>query len=110
MRFGEVQTKDADPARSFLDQTYSAKWITDFTLSAQIIKQVGLSVGVNNLFDVYPDRIIQNPRNDPNNFSVDPNLNYTSSLDNTNRGRFVYNASQFGFQGAFYFTRVNVAF
>ena len=110
VRFGEVQSKDADPARSFLDQTYSAKWITDLTLSAQVIKQVSLVIGVNNLFDVYPDRIIQNPRNSEYNFSVDPNLSYSSSLDNTNRGRFVYNASQFGFQGAFYFGRVNVAF
>ena len=110
VRFGEVQTKDADPARSFLDQTYAAKWITDLTLSAQVIKQVGLIVGINNLFDVYPDRLIQNPRNNPNNFSVDPTQSYSSSLDNTNRGRFVYNASQFGFSGAFYFARVNVAF
>ncbi|GAA4026015.1 TonB-dependent receptor [Hymenobacter glaciei] len=110
VRFGEVQTKDADPTRSFLDQTYAAKWITDLTLSAQVTKQVGLLVGVNNLFDVYPDRLIQNPRNDPNNFSVDPAQSYSSSLDNTNRGRFVYNASQFGFQGAYYFARVNVAF
>ena len=108
VRFGEVQYKDADPARSFLDQTFAAKWITDLTLSAQIIKQVGLIVGVNNLFDVYPDRFIQNSRNDPNNFSADPNLSFNSTLDNTNRGRFVYNANQFGFSGAFYFARVNV--
>ena len=110
VRFGEVQTKDADPARSFIDQTYAAKWITDLTFSVQVIKQVGVAVGINNLFDVYPDRINQNPRNDPNNFSVDPALSFSSSLDNTNRGRFVYNASQFGFQGAFYFGRVNVSF
>ncbi len=110
VRFGEVQTKDADPTRSFLDQTYAAKWITDLTLNVQVIKQVGVAVGINNLFNVYPDRIIQNPRNDPNNFSADPAQSYSSSLDNTNRGRFVYNASQFGFQGAFYFGRVNVAF
>ena len=110
VRFGEVQTKDADPARSFLDQTYAAKWIADLTLNVQVIKQVGLAVGVNNLFDVYPDRIIQNSRNNETNFSVDPSASYNSSLDNTNRGRFVYNASQFGFQGAFYFGRVNVAF
>ncbi len=110
VRFGEVQTKDADPARSFLDQTYAAKWITDLTLNVQVIKQVGAAVGINNLFDVYPDRIIQNPRNNETNFSVDPAQSYNSSLDNTNRGRFVYNASQFGFQGAFYFGRVNVSF
>ena len=108
VRFGEVQTKDADPARSNLDQTFSAKWISDLTLSAQIMKQIGLIVGVNNLFNVYPDKIIQNSRNAANNYSVDPSQSYTSSLDNTNRGRFVYNANQFGFSGAFYFARVNI--
>ncbi|WP_310394105.1 TonB-dependent receptor [Hymenobacter sp.] len=108
VRFGEVQFKDANPARSFLDQTFAAQWITDLTLSAQVIKQIGVIVGVNNLFDVYPDKFIQNPRNNAQNSSADPNLSYNSTLDNTNRGRFVYNANQFGFQGAFYFARVNV--
>ncbi|MEJ7662939.1 MAG: hypothetical protein WKG07_26995 [Hymenobacter sp.] len=28
-------------------------------------------LGVNNLFDVYPDKIYVHPRNNPNNFSVD---------------------------------------
>ncbi|GAB3873447.1 TonB-dependent receptor [Hymenobacter segetis] len=108
VRFGEVQYKDADPARSFIDQTFAAKWVTDLTLSAQITKQIGVIVGVNNLFNVYPDKFFQNPRNNEFNFSVDPNLSYNSTLDNTNRGRFVYPANQFGFQGAFYFGRVNV--
>ncbi|TDN37450.1 TonB-dependent receptor [Hymenobacter sp. UV11] len=109
VRFGEVKTADADPARANLDQTYSAKWITDLTLSAQVTKQVGLIIGVNNLFNVYPDKIYVNPRNDPNNFSADPNLSYNSSLDNSNRGRFLYNANQFGFNGAYYFARVNIS-
>ncbi|WP_375415922.1 TonB-dependent receptor domain-containing protein [uncultured Hymenobacter sp.] len=108
VRFGEVQFRDADPARAELvDQTFDAKWITDLTLSAQILPQIGLTVGVNNLFDVYPDRFRLNPRNDPNNFSVDPNASFNSSLDNTNRGRFVYNANQFGFNGGYYFARLN---
>ena len=120
VRFGEVQFKDADPARSFLDQTFAAKWITDLTLSAQVIKQVGVIVGVSNLFNVYPDKFVQNPRNSEYNFNAppltatggpdtsQPDLSYTSTLDATNRGRFVYNANQFGFSGAFYFARVNV--
>ncbi len=108
VRFGEVQTKDADPTRSSLDQTFSAKWITDVTLNAQITKQVGLTVGVNNLFNVYPDKIYVNPRNFSTNTSADPNLSYSSSLDNSNRGRFLYNANQFGFNGAYYFTRLNI--
>ncbi|MGI4835553.1 MAG: TonB-dependent receptor [Janthinobacterium lividum] len=109
VRFGEVQTADADPARANLDQTFAAKWITDFTLSAQFTKQVGLTVGVNNIFNVYPDKIYVNPRNNATNFSVDPNLSYNSTLDNSNRGRFLYNANQFGFNGAFYFTRLAIS-
>jgi len=108
VRFGEVKTADADPTRANLDQTFAAKWITDFTLTAQLAKQVGLTVGVNNIFNVYPDKIYVNPRNNPNNFSVDPNTSYSSSLDNSNRGRFLYNANQFGFNGAFYFTRLAI--
>jgi iron complex outermembrane receptor protein len=108
VRFGEVQTKDQDPARSYLDQTFSAKWITDLTVSYQLIKQVGLTVGVNNLFNVYPDKVIVDPRNDPNNFAVGANA-YNSGADNSNRGRFLYNANQFGFNGAYYFTRLSVA-
>jgi len=109
VRFGEIRTADANPARANLDQTFSAKWITDLTLSAQITPQIGLTIGSNNLFNVYPDKIYVNPRNDPNNFSVDPNLSYSSSLDNSNRGRYLYSANQFGFNGAFYFARVSVS-
>ncbi|GAA4509010.1 TonB-dependent receptor [Hymenobacter ginsengisoli] len=108
VRFGEISTADADPTRAYLDQTFSAKWITDLTLSAQFTKQLGLTVGVNNLFDVYPDKIYVDPRNNPNNFSVDPTTSYSSSLDNSNRGRFLYSANQFGFNGAYYFTRLNI--
>jgi iron complex outermembrane receptor protein len=108
VRFGEVQTADANPTRANLDQTFSAKWITDLTLNAQFTKQLGLTVGVNNLFNVYPDKIYVDPRNNPNNFSADPNLSFNSSLDNSNRGRYLYNANQFGFTGAYYFTRLNI--
>lgn len=94
--------------------------MTDLTLSAQLLKQVGLTVGVNNLFDVYPDQFRKDPRNYETNFNAPPltatggpdatrpDLSYNSTLDNTNRGRFVYAANQFGFSGAFYFARVNV--
>lgn len=100
VRFGEVQTKDADPTRSYIDQTFSAKWVTDLTVSAQVIKNIGLSVGVNNLFNVYPDRLYQDPNNN------EQSLTYTT-LDGTNRGRFPYGSNQFGFSGAYYFGRVN---
>jgi iron complex outermembrane receptor protein len=108
VRFGEIKTADADPARANLDQTFSAKWITDLTLNAQFTKQVGLIIGVSNLFNVYPDKIYVDPRNNPNNVSVDPATSFSSSLDNSNRGRYLYSANQFGFSGAYYFTRLNI--
>ncbi|GAB2455225.1 collagen-binding protein [Hymenobacter qilianensis] len=109
VRFGEVDFRDADPARAELvDQTFDAKWITDLTLSAQVLPQLSIMVGANNLFDVYPDKFRLHPRNNPNNFSVDPATSFNSSLDNTNRNRFVYNANQFGFNGGYYFVRLNV--
>ena len=108
VRFGEVKFRDADPAREALvDQTFAAKWITDLSLSAQVLKQLGITVGANNLFDVYPDKFRLHPRNNPNNFSVDPATSFNSGLDNTNRNRFVYNANQFGFNGGYYFVRLN---
>ena len=121
VRFGEVKFRDADPAREALvDQTFGAKWITDLTLSAQVLKQVGIMVGANNLFDVYPDKFRLHPRNDPNNFNAPPlnangtadnsrpDLSFSSGLDNSTRNRFVYNANQFGFNGGYYFARLNV--
>ncbi len=103
VRFGEVQTKDSNPARAYIDQTFSAKWVTDLVLSAQVTKYLGVSVGANNLFNVYPDRLYQDPNNN------EQSLTY-STLDNTNRGRFLYSSNQFGFNGAFYFGRLNVSF
>ncbi|GGG31333.1 collagen-binding protein [Hymenobacter glacieicola] len=103
VRFGEIQTKDANPERSFIDQTFSAKWVTDLVLSAQVLKNVGVSIGANNLFNVYPDRLYQDPNNN------EQSLTY-STLDATNRGRFPYSSNQFGYSGAFYFGRVNLSF
>jgi iron complex outermembrane receptor protein len=112
VRFGEISTADADPTRANLDQTFSAKWITDLTVNVQLAKQLALTLGVNNLFDVYPDKIFVDPRNNPNNVSLDPATSYLgpggATRDNSNRGRYLYSANQFGFNGAYYFGRLAV--
>lgn len=119
VRFGEVRYYDArvDPAPttanpnpflfSSIDQTFAAKWVTDVTVSFQFIKQLGLSVGANNIFNVYPDQYRVNPRNNASDFATEGTASYASNLDNTNRGRTLYNPNQFGFNGAFYFARLN---
>lgn len=52
-RFGEVSQFNASSPE--LDQTFSAKWITDLDLSYKLRQRFRVAVGANNLFDVYPD-------------------------------------------------------
>jgi iron complex outermembrane recepter protein len=89
-RFGEISTiAPVDPTQ---DQTFTAKWVTDMLIGYQITKNVKFSIGANNLFDVYPDKV------------ADPRL--------TNDGTVVYSrfASQFGFNGGYSFANVNITF
>lgn len=72
-------------------QKIAAKIITDVSVAYQFTKNVGLTLGVNNLFDVYP----------------------TENLPaSTNNDQFVYSrsTSQFGQNGRYVFTRLNFNF
>ncbi len=92
-----------------IDQTFSAKWITDLSVSYKIIKSINFTVGANNLFDVYPDLAYIDPRNNQNNLgSAASGTGYTTARDNTSNGRFLYsrNVSQFGFNGRFVFAKL----
>jgi iron complex outermembrane receptor protein len=53
-RFGEVSQFAADTTGA-LDQTFSAKWVTDLDVSYQLRQRIRIAVGANNIFDVYPD-------------------------------------------------------
>jgi iron complex outermembrane receptor protein len=103
VRFGEVTYWDplnaAAPTTSLnvftakneiTDQTFSAKVVTDISLSYDLIKSVTVTVGANNLFNVYPD--IQ------------------SHSSNQSLGRFIYSrrVQQMGFNGAYYFARLKL--
>jgi len=82
-RFGKVATRNAsNPA---LDEFFDPKVVTDASLSYKFANFANLTVGANNIGDVYPDKL--------KNFA------------NTSDGRFVYsrNATQFGFNGGYYF-------
>ena len=66
------------------DQVYSSKWISDIKVNYKISSKISLSIGANNLFNVYPDK---------NNSTLQ------------NQGRFIYNTAitQFGFNGGYYY-------
>jgi iron complex outermembrane recepter protein len=94
-RFGEVTVFDL-PADGSLDQTFSAKWITDLSASYTFMERLTVTAGVDNIFDVYPD-----PNNQGN----------ATTAGNSNFGILQYNQhSPFGFNGAFYYGRLTVGF
>lgn len=74
-----------------LDQEFSAKLVTDLSLSYQVNSNLSVIIGANNLFNVYQDK-------------------HTHS-GNFNSGRFIYSrrVQQMGFNGAYYFARLTLA-
>ncbi|MBT8373077.1 MAG: TonB-dependent receptor, partial [Deltaproteobacteria bacterium] len=86
--FGEVEeaTNIEDPA---VDPIYGGKLVTDLTVARNLSDGVKLTIGANNLLDVYPDE------------SDDA---FRSS------GRFIYSrrSTQFGTGGRHLFARVNI--
>ena len=83
-RFGKVATRD--PGSPALDEFFSPKTVTDASMSYKLKNFVNITVGANNIGNTYPDKL--------KNFA------------NTGEGRFVYsrNATQFGFNGGYYYT------
>jgi len=69
-------------------QEFAAKVITDLSLSYAFSKKLSLTVGANNLFDIYPDG---------------------NREENLSSGRFLYSrrSQQFGFNGRYLFSRLS---
>ncbi|HEY4109410.1 TonB-dependent receptor plug domain-containing protein [Puia sp.] len=131
VRFGKVQSlNNVDPGlvnkstgaffndiAPGIDQVFSAKVTSDLVVTYRLKPGIGLSVGGNNIFDVYPDKVYVDPRNDPAAVYANPIVGankapggYNSGRDASNRGRYLFNPNQFGFNGRFLFTRVSVTF
>ncbi|MFB6247220.1 MAG: TonB-dependent receptor domain-containing protein [Salinibacter sp.] len=68
-------------------QVHSPEWVVDATVSARLTDAATLSVGANNLFNNYPDEQV---------------------FGNSFFGVFDYAPVQQGFNGAFYFARLNI--
>ena len=72
-------------------QTITDKIITDVSVAYKLTKNLGITLGANNLFDIYPTK------------------NLTAS---TNNDQFIYSrsTSQFGLNGRYVFSRLNFNF
>jgi iron complex outermembrane receptor protein len=90
IRFGEV--KYIHPTNFEQDQVFTPKWITNISLFYNITERINFSVGGSNIFNVYPDEHTNNA--------------------NTGSGEFIYSrrVTQFGFNGAFYYTSLKIIF
>ncbi len=56
--------RDPLSVRDPQDQTFGGRWITDVSATYQVDKKLSLTLGADNLFDVYPDRLsVNNPEN-----------------------------------------------
>jgi iron complex outermembrane receptor protein len=71
------------------DDIYSSKIVTDLTLGYKISNQLKLSVGSNNLFNIYPDK--------------------QDEQGNTEAGGY-WDSVQMGFSGAYYYARLGFNF
>ena len=91
--FGKVIAWEKPANLPHRSQTFKGKTLTDVTVGYDISKQFSVILGANNLFDVYPDKVL-------------------STYASYSSGQIPYtrNASQFGFNGAFYYTTLNLKF
>jgi iron complex outermembrane receptor protein len=81
-------------------QTWGAKWLTDLDVTYHYTKNIMISVGANNLLDVYPDENIRSKI-----------FNGAAYGGTDNVGIFPYNSiSPFGFNGVFYYTKLSLKF
>ncbi len=81
-------------------QTFGGKTLIDLNATYAFARDFSLTLGVNNLFDVYPDK--WNNRRD----------GFAGEAANYSNGQTPYtrNANQFGFNGSYYFLTANVKF
>lgn len=89
--FGKVIAWEKPANLPHRAQTFDGKTITDITIGYDISKRFSITLGANNIFDVYPDKVL-------------------ASYASYSSGQIPYtrNASQFGFNGSFYYTTLNL--
>lgn len=85
-RFGKVASRD--PNTPALDEFFDPKIVTDASMGYKLTRFASITIGANNIGNIYPDKL--------------------KNFGNTGEGRFIYSraATQFGFNGGYYYTSV----
>lgn len=89
-----LPTESGSTGNSDIIQELEPKWVTDLSVTARIVDGIDLTLGANNLFNVYPTK----------------NILSTPALTGADTyGVFPYSEfSPFGFSGAYYYARIGV--
>jgi iron complex outermembrane receptor protein len=99
-RYGQVTSYGSTPTNAYgpLDQIFSPKWVTDLS-GSYTFNRLTVTLGADNIFDVYPDR-----NNNNGNFAPTAENGGTANF-----GIFPYaGISPWGFNGRFVYTRLAV--
>lgn len=91
--FGSVTAWEKPSGQPHRNQVFAAKTIYDLTLTYNVSKKLSVTVGGNNITDVYPDKVFSN---------------YASYFNG--QTPYTRNANQFGFNGAFYYANLTFNF
>jgi iron complex outermembrane receptor protein len=81
-------------------QLFSAKYTTDLDLSYQVIKNVTLALGGRNIFNAYPDKVANSPSNTV----------YKTTGGLVDGEVYPRTGGPFGFNGAFFYGRIDAKF
>jgi iron complex outermembrane recepter protein len=89
--FGKVTAWEKPTGLAHRSQTFAGKTLVDVTVGYDISKKFSVTLGANNLFNEYPDKVYSNY------------ASYSS-------GQIPYtrNANQFGFNGSYYYTTLTL--
>jgi iron complex outermembrane receptor protein len=96
-----VLPTDPVSANSQIIQRYEAKWITDLDVTFRVTRQLAVSVGANNAFDIMPHPTLP---------STIVNGTAVNGADNAGSLPYLLNPTPYGINGAFYYGKVSWKF
>lgn len=89
---------------------WGSRTITDFSVGYTVNRMLRVTVGANNIFDIYPDKNLKMQTAANPLAAGGYGTPGTIDLSNNNQFEFSRNVSQFGFNGRFVFARLSFSF
>ena len=101
MYYGSVTYRH--PNAPINDATYGGKTLTDLSFNYAFTNKINVTIGVNNLFDVFPDTFAEA-------YAATGGTPQDRNLDFVGRFKYPWQTTQFGIDGARVFSQLNISF